>query len=495
MTLYRKHRSHRFSDLVGQEAITKTLVNAVTADKVSHAYIFSGPRGTGKTSAARILAKAVNCLNPEEGEPCNKCEVCLQISESNSMDIIEIDAASHTGVEDVRDIIEKIEFAPVKLKKKIYIVDEAHMLSRSAFNALLKTLEEPPVHVMFILATTEIHKIPVTILSRCQRFDFKLGSVEKLIFNLKRIVEKEGFSIDEDALEYIASSGNGSYRDSITILEKIVSNTGVVNDAKITKGEVLNVLGIPDFELVKNFGVALLRKDAVDALAIIDTLMERGIDVRQFHKSLLEYLRSQIVKHMKFGATDIDASLPQILMVTKIIGQMQKYESFSVIPVLPLELSVAEICKDEIIVASNPVKKTGKNRAGIKKSNAIQKITKKVNSLSKTKLSLEEIRNRWVEVVELVKPFNGHLFAFLAKSELKSFEDGVLEITVPFEFYKERIEDSKGKSVISECLKKVFDEDFSVKCRVGKVKKTSLSPEEEEKIIDDALEVFGEDVV
>jgi len=498
VVLYRKYRSERFSDLIGQDAVTSTLANAVAKDMVGHAYIFSGPRGTGKTSAARILARAINCTDSKKGEPCNKCDNCKTISSGTAVDIIEIDAASHTGVEDIREVIEKVEFAPARFRKKVYIVDEVHMLSKSAFNALLKTLEEPPAHVVFILATTEIHKVPVTILSRCQRFDFRLGRLDEITMNLKRIVEREGVVIDDDALEFIASSGNGSYRDSVTILEKVLSNSSIIKDGRIMKTEVMGILGIPEFSLLESFVVALSEMDSQAAMSILEGMVEGGGDVKQFHKSLLEYLRSMLVTQLKGDRMAIDISMNCLFKIIKVIGSALRDESTNIVPTLALELAVVELCGMlSLEEGKRPQLNFDKSKTADKKKDVIKSEVRQTPSAkSLDRVTLSDIKSKWPEVIDKVKPHNGHLFAFLGKSRIDSIKNGLLKVTVPFEFYKDRIEDSKGRDVISSCLENVFGEKMVVNCEVGKVSKKELAiGEDDEKLIEDALDVFSEDVV
>lgn len=287
IALYRNYRPTNFSEVAGQKYIIKTLKNGVINNKISHAYIFSGQRGIGKTTIARILAKAVNCLEPINGEPCNHCKNCLSIINNETSDIVEIDAASNNGVDEMRDLLEKVNFLPSTLKKKVYIIDEVHMLSISAFNALLKTLEEPPAHVMFVLATTEPHKIPMTILSRCQRFDFKQLSNEEITNKLAEICEKEEILIDDDALYAIAEASEGGMRDAISILDQVSAYA----ESVVTTEDVDNVTGkISNYkltELIKTF----LKKNAVEALRIINELLEIGKEPSRIINNLINFCR------------------------------------------------------------------------------------------------------------------------------------------------------------------------------------------------------------
>ena len=290
--LYRKWRPARFDDVVGQEHITETLQNSVAADRVGHAYLFCGPRGTGKTTSARLVAKAVNCLDADLGErPCNKCANCIAINEARYLDLIEIDAASNTGVDDMRDLRDKINFAPNNGRFKVYIIDEVHMLSTAAFNALLKTLEEPPAHAMFILATTEEHKVPATIKSRCQQFNFRLLTVAEIEQRLTWLAEKEELTIEPEAMSLIARQGGGSVRDSESLLDQLVITPGDT----ITLERAQKVLGTASETAVINLVDAWLERNGSAGLALIHEALSAGTDSRQFCRQMVGYLRDLLL--------------------------------------------------------------------------------------------------------------------------------------------------------------------------------------------------------
>lgn len=291
VALYRKYRPKTFEEVLGQEHITKTLQNQIMSGQVGHAYLFTGTRGTGKTSIAKIFAKSVNCLNPIHGSACGQCENCQRLEQENDINIIEIDAASNNKVDDIRQIREKVKFAPVGVKYKVYIVDEVHMLSDSAFNALLKTLEEPPSYVIFILATTEVHKLPQTILSRCVRFDFRLLSVDELSKHLAKIFDKEGIKYDEESLKIIAGAGEGSVRDTLSIADSIASFC----EGNITKEKTLQVLGTTDHELIINFFDKIQEKDVGGVLTYIDQIEKEGKNLAVFSKDLSKHARNLLV--------------------------------------------------------------------------------------------------------------------------------------------------------------------------------------------------------
>ena len=290
-TLYRKYRPKTFEDVVGQEHITKTLANQILAGKISHAYLFTGSRGVGKTSVAKIFAKAVNCENNLTGSPCGKCEVCKRLEKEDDINVVEIDAASNNKVDDVREIREKVKFAPIGSKYKVYIIDEVHMLSDSAFNALLKTLEEPPEYVIFILATTEVHKLPATILSRCVRFDFRLVSVQNLMSHLARVFENEGIECDSDALKIIATAGEGSVRDTLSIADCI----NAYCNGNITKEAALKVLGTTDYDLLISYFDKLYAKDIGGVLELINDIDSSGKNLPVFAKDISRHARDLLV--------------------------------------------------------------------------------------------------------------------------------------------------------------------------------------------------------
>lgn len=292
LALYRKYRPSSFEEVIGQEHITVALKNQIASGGVGHAYLFTGSRGIGKTSIARIFAKAVNCLDNKNGSPCGECASCKKLEGQNDINVIEIDAASNNKVDDIRELREKVKFTPVDAKYKVYIIDEVHMLTDSAFNALLKTLEEPPKHVIFILATTEVHKLPATILSRCIRFDFRLVSVEELSKRLAEVFDREGIVYDDEALTVIAKAGEGSVRDTLSIADCVVAYSA---GTKITKDGALKVLGSTDESLMVKFFDYMLEKDVGGLLEFVSEIDGSGKNLSVFVKDLSRHARNLLI--------------------------------------------------------------------------------------------------------------------------------------------------------------------------------------------------------
>ena len=293
--LYRKYRPKVFSDVYGQEHVTRTLLNEIKENRVSHAYLFTGSRGTGKTTCAKILAKAVNCENSQDGEPCGECEVCRGIDSGSLFDVVEIDAASNNSVNDIRDLREEVNYTPTRCKYRVYIIDEVHMLSPGAFNALLKTLEEPPAHVIFILATTEVHKLPATILSRCQRFDFKRIKPEIMSLRLKEVADKEGISIDDDAAMLISRIADGGLRDGLSILDQCAGKS-----KKVTASVVSDAAGLAGREALYDLSDAVFSKNSAKALDTIASLYNGSYDMERLCSEMISHFRNfLIVKTVK----------------------------------------------------------------------------------------------------------------------------------------------------------------------------------------------------
>jgi len=503
IALYRQYRPKTFDEILGQKYVVETLKNSISSGSFSHAYIFCGPRGTGKTSAARIFAKTINCKNSKSGNPDNTCPNCLTIAENKSLDIIEIDAASHTQVDNIREvIIERANFAPVNLDYKVYIVDEAHMLSKSSFNALLKSLEEPPEHTIFILATTEVNKIPSTILSRCQKFDFKKIDQKTIVKHLSDIAQKEGINISIDALELVARHSEGGFRDAISLLDQLSSH----KNETLEVGDVARIIGLSNESKLEEFVLALIPGNLNISLGIISQMDEDGQDARVFTKGLVELLHHIIL----FRLTGIDAigfseefkgKLNQIdkesneNRIVKIIDLLISHEQLyknSSLPYLGLEVAVIKLCQDDKnqIVEKKEIKSQNKSDRGD---------SKELKEPDKTTISNNNSRNvknsnaLWQQLLIEVKSHNNSIHAFLKVSDPEIDEEQMC-LYFPYKFHKERIEDTKNRQIVEEAIKKIYGQKLQIKCFI----KTNHKPEKQianDDLLEDALEIFGGEVV
>ena len=360
--LYRKFRPTTFADVVGQEHITKTLRNQIIADRVGHAYLFNGGRGTGKTSSAKILARAINCLNPKDGEPCNECEICRGALNGSLTDIVEMDAASNNSVEDIRSIREEVNFLPTKAKYRVYIIDEVHMLSPGAFNALLKTLEEPPEHVKFILATTEPQKLPATILSRCQRFDFKRISNEDIIKRLKVVCNESNIEITDSALNIIAVLSEGAMRDALSILERCIQD----GENKIDEDKIKDLVGIPKIAFVNSITEAIIDYDIDKALKSMDDILNEGKDLNNFLWEIIKYIKDILIykssKKADLYSEDEIANINAISEkvtnenLVNLIYELSKLETdmkWSTQKTIMFQAGIIKLCSNEFDSSSN----------------------------------------------------------------------------------------------------------------------------------------------
>jgi DNA polymerase III subunit gamma/tau len=359
---YRKWRPQLLSEVFGQEHVTTTLLNALANERVTHAYLFCGPRGTGKTSTARILAKAINCLTNGKGEPCNKCEMCVAITEGRGLDVIEVDAASNRGIDEIRNLREKVNYAPNQARRKVYIIDEVHMLTKEASNALLKTLEEPPPHVIFILATTETNKILPTILSRCQRYDFHRLSLNDVVTKMAYICKSEGIEIGTESVKLIARSATGSMRDAENLLQQMMTHYG----KKIELAQAQALLGISGDRRSRELAGHIVNKNVAGGMATINNVNNDGLDLGQFHRELMEYLRMLLL--VKTGSSDTleltpedlkdlkdmadKTTLNQILKTIKRFGQLElSLDNYST---LPLELALVDSTLPDVSAPAAP---------------------------------------------------------------------------------------------------------------------------------------------
>lgn len=369
MALYRKWRPDNFANLVGQDHVSRTLANAIKSGRIGHAYLFTGPRGTGKTSTARILAKALNCEHGPTTEPCNKCEACQRINSGSSMDVFEVDAASNRGIDEIRDLRETVKFAPVNGRYKVYIIDEVHMLSRDAFNALLKTLEEPPAHVVFIMATTEVYKVPATIQSRCQRYDFKRITIEDIFNRLKTVVADMDIEVEDDALRMIAVKADGGMRDALSILDQCIA----LSEQSLTIDRVQQLLGLVGKEWLDKLVGALQSKDAAAVLTMVDEIIRAGKDLQQVLGELGIHFRGLMI-FKAAGLVDgvdyysqTDESIKkqaagftqeQIVWIIRRVHEAANEVKWSPQPRIAVEAALLEICqRDNLMNASSTTDK------------------------------------------------------------------------------------------------------------------------------------------
>lgn len=494
LSLYRKWRSQNFDEVIGQETIVKTLKNAISMNRLSHAYLFSGPRGTGKTSTARILAKAINCKKGLTQNPCGKCDQCLKIKDGHSVDVIEIDAASNRGIDEIRDLREKVRFAPIEGRYKVYIIDEVHMLTPEAFNALLKTLEEPPSHVIFVLATTEPNRVPLTILSRCQRLDFGRISLSLIMEHLKCIAEKEGFDIEEEALNVIARDADGSMRDGISLLDQLVSFCG----KKITFDDVVTLLGSADEELLFGFSCAIASADLKKTMDFIETAAKGGMSFSQVTKDLISHFRYmmllkvgseasiELTKHyieklkqetQKFALDDLKKI---ILILSRAEVDMKWYSSSRLILEVALMDIVSQLKRDEQVASvipersvtssSYPIKQEGKKERKTLES-AFEASKKDVKEEVPEKSDLiSKVKQNWDKILDGVKAKS--LFGYVSLHESFPFkinEKGVLVLRFKkgFSFHKERLEDANIKNIVESSLKDILGEGIKIECVVS----------------------------
>ncbi|MBK8989017.1 MAG: DNA polymerase III subunit gamma/tau [Chloroflexi bacterium] len=495
--LYRKWRPARFGDVIGQEHITRTLQNSVAADRVGHAYLFCGPRGTGKTTSARLLAKAVNCLDENLAErPCNQCANCLAINEGRFLDLIEIDAASNTGVDDIRDLREKINFSPSNGRFKVYIIDEVHMLSTAAFNALLKTLEEPPPHAKFILATTEEHKVPITIKSRCQQFNFRLLTVAEISARLAWLADKEGFSMEPEAQAMIARQGSGSVRDAESLLDQLVLAPG---DA-ITLARAQMVLGTAADTAVAQLVDHWLNKDGAGGLGLIHQALASGADARQFCRQMVVYLRELLLLQAAGPDMPLDGTAEQkAAMLAQaqrapragLIEAIKRFNEAALVPAiswqpqLPLELAFIELLPAEPLpmpVPAAPVVQTAvaekvtavaeqptavaEKLAASRPAPSPQPPAPTPQSSTPGRLTLGAVTPQWRNMLARVEQVNRNLPALLTMGKPLATEGNTIILGFDYPIFKDKFDQNHDAvQVVGD----IFSQLLGMKCLIRAV--------------------------
>lgn len=498
--LYRKWRSQTFDEVVGQEHVTTTLLNALREERVAHAYLFAGPRGTGKTSTARILAKALNCTD-EKSRPCNRCSHCTAINEGRMLDLIEIDAASNNSVDDIRELREKVGFQPSESRYKVYIIDEVHMLSASAFNALLKTLEEPPPYARFVLATTEPHRIPATVLSRCQRFDFRRIPVAEIAAHLTHIAGEEGFEVQEPAIFAIARSAQGCMRDAVSLLDQMTSYGAAASAGErqaISLEQVQQVLGSVAGETVAAFVDALAAKNVSSGLALIHDLLLQGGSLNEFAAQVIEHLRGVMLLQMVDDTALLEDSAPDTvqimrkqaseignadtLLAIKRFSQAMTELKGGFQPQLPLELALVELIEGVQQPAPLPAPAQSETRAASPAPPPRAQTTAQPNACpSRSPVSeetsaapldaeaMQRLRDRWGEFMNAVRDRCGHK----QQASLRSIRDlaiGGDAVAIAFgnnTFSQKMISEAKTKDAVSGILADILGQQITLICQSG----------------------------
>ncbi|WP_405349398.1 DNA polymerase III subunit gamma/tau [Fusobacterium animalis] len=446
ITLYRKYRPSSFSEVSGENEIVKSLKLSLKNKSMAHAYLFSGPRGVGKTTVARLIAKGVNCLNlKENGEPCNECKNCKAINEGRFSDLIEIDAASNRSIDEIRSLKEKINYQPVEGLKKVYIIDEAHMLTKEAFNALLKTLEEPPAHVIFILATTELEKILPTIISRCQRYDFKPLDLEEMKAGLKHILKEENLSMTDDVYPVIYENSSGSMRDSISILERlIVTANGKEINLKIAE----DTLGITPSSRIKIFLNKILNENEYDIINELESLANESFDIELFFKDLAKYCKNAILKK----ELDIDKGLKIISTIYDVIGKFKFEDDKKLVGYV----IVAEILSN---TKQTVVKVVTTTQTNVNPANSSIEETKK--DKANIKLTISDVKNNWNSILAEANNKRLSYRAFLMGANPVKIENNTLFINYDrkFKFAKEQMETPEYSQEFTKIVREFFNED------------------------------------
>ena len=524
--LYREWRPKTFEDVIGQEHITTTLKNQILNERIAHAYLFCGTRGTGKTSTAKVFAKALNCLNLIDGEPCNECEMCKKINDGLAIDVTELDAASNNGVDKIRDIIEDSKYPPQEAKYKVYIMDEVHMLSTGAVNAFLKTLEEPPANVIFILATTDPQKLPITILSRCQRFDFRRINNSEITARLRKIVENKGVFAEDKSLDLIARVSDGAMRDSLSILDQAIA----MGDGNVDYDEVVSMLGLVTNEYLFELTDATIARDIEKAMTIIEKIVYAGKDVYLFIKDLIAHYRNLLMIKVTNNPEEVlDMSLENIALIKnqgdrirveeimrsiRILQEAENSAKMSKQARLYLELSIIKICKIEYDTSNEVILgrlnklesalKSGKIQVAKGAQSPSEASSSNINELKKTvaknssstedavrriesdpdlssDITIQIVKSSWKDILEEFKNRRAMiLYASITTGKPVACNNGIVNVqyTEQYSFNKNRLEKPENNKLVNEVFSEVLRNNVRVKFTVAEDSKSDQAPEE-----------------
>ncbi len=527
LVLARKWRPQLFEEVVGQEHVTRTLTNAIRRERIAHAYLFAGPRGVGKTTTARLLAKALNCEEGPAVKPCNRCSSCREIVRGSSLDVLEIDGASNRGIDEIRTLRENVKFAPAKSRFKIYIIDEVHQITPDGFNALLKTLEEPPEHVKFIFATTAPHRVLPTILSRCQRFDFKRIAISELIERLKLIAREEKLKVEEKAFFAIARGVEGSMRDALSLLDQLIS----FSEGEIRVEEVNAVLGMVDEETFFALVEAMIKGDTLSGIKLIDAVIGQGKDLRLFSTNLMEHFRNLMMSKVGGEALELIAlpgeslerlkeqsnyfNMQEVEEVINTLSQTAETLKWAEFGRIPLELAVIKLTGMKTAPAI-PAAVNKEEKSSPPEPVPLTRIVPESSPTGKDEgkvLSLNKVKEEWPRVLERIKEKKITAEAYLREGEPTRIGEKILTITFPaeFNFHKESVERNETRRVIEGVLHDIFGHDLMIHPVIGPspslgkrktVRDEAQNREDElngilnkEPIIKTALDTFGARVV